>query len=134
MLVVFAFAFLFGLSLAQRPENASLCDYYAEQLYGSNGPNASQAKLVTSIVSLAFGGPPSSFRNIPDGLTGIMNAGTFQNAPIDLQPWFNGSKASTNLNNAPIGINWMDGGGTQPLSDFLIGVTDTVVINNQTNE
>ena len=132
MLVVLAFAFLFGLSLAQRPDNSSLCDYYAENLYGDNS-NVSQGKLIRGIVSLAFGGP-SGLKNDSEDLTGILNPGTFQNLPVDLQPWFNGSKDSTNLNNAPVGINWLDGGGIKPLSDFLTGVTDTVVISNSTNE
>lgn len=133
MLILLTLAFLFGLSHAQRPDNASLCDYYAESLYGDNG-NISQAKLIKSIISLAFGGP-SGLNNVSDSdLTGILNPGTFENNPIDLQPWFNGSKDSTNLNNAPIATDWLDGGGAKPLSDFLTGVTSDVVINNGTNE
>lgn len=133
MLVLLPFAFLFGLSQAQRPDNASLCDYYAGSLYGDSG-NASQAKLIKSIVSLAFGGP-SGLQNVTDSaLTGILNPGTFDNNPIDLLPWFNGSKDSTNLNNAPIATNWLDGGGIKPLSDFLTGATPDLVLNNATNE
>src|SRR5437870_2818093 len=108
MLVVFIVAFLFGLIRAQRPDNASLCDYYAERRYGDSS-NSSQAKLIKSIISLAFGGP-GKLDNVSEDLTGILNPGTFENGPIDLQPWFNGSKDSTNLNNAPVGIDWLDGG------------------------
>jgi hypothetical protein len=132
MLVVFVVAFLFGLIRAQRPDNASLCDYYAENLYGDKS-NASQAKLIKSIVSLAFGGP-GKLDNVSEELTGVLNPGNFDNGPIDLQSWFNGSKATTNLNNAPVGIDWLDGGGTKPLSDFLTGVTKDVIISNTTNE
>ena len=125
-------ALLFGLSLAQRPSNSSLCDYYAGDLYGQS-TEATQAKLIKSIVSLAFAGPA----NMPDvrpEVTGILNPGKFNGQYIDLQGWFNGSKDSTNLNNAPVGIDWLDGGGRQPLSDFLTGKTQNVVISNSTNE
>jgi hypothetical protein len=128
-----AFAFLFGLSAAQRPENASLCDYYASQKYGDAG-NSSQAKLVRSIVSLAFGGPPPGLQNVSEDLTGILNPGTFENTPVDLRQWFNGEKATTNLNNAPIGIDWLDGGGVQPLYDFLDGSAENLALDNKTNE
>lgn len=131
MLFILLFAFLCGLSRAQRPDDATLCDYYAENLYGDKS-NASQAKLVRSIVSLAFGGP-EGLQNVSEELTGILHPGNFEGISVDLQPWFNGSIDSTNLNNAPVGINWLDQ-GTQPLSDFLTGSTDTVQINNSTNQ
>jgi len=130
--MLFVLAFLLGLSLAQRPSNLPLCDYYAETQYGSN-TNDTQAKLITGIVSLAFGGP-FNLPNVSTELTGILNPGKFSDQSVDLQPYFNGSIDSTNLNNAPVGINWLDGGGTQPLSDFLTGKTPQVVINNSTNQ
>lgn len=132
MLVPLLLISLFALSTAQRPDNSSLCDYYAESLYVDNS-NASQAKLIRSIVSLAFGGP-KGLSNVAEGLTGILHPGNFDGQAVNLQPCFDGTKDSTNLNNAPVGINWLDGGATQSLSDFLTGVSDTVSISNNTNE
>ena len=85
------------------------------------------------IVALAFAGG-ANLPNVSSNLTGILNPGTFQGNHVDLQPWFNGSIDSTNLNNQPVGIDWLDGGGVQPLHDFLSGVTPNVTIGNSTNE
>lgn len=119
-------------STAQRPDDASVCDYYAEERYGANDTE-SQHNLVKHIVSLAFEGG-SALDNKSETLTGILRPGKFDEKDVDLRSWFNGSRASTNVNNAPIGINWLDGGGTEPLSDFLTGTTSDLVLGNTTNQ
>ncbi|KAH7368927.1 hypothetical protein B0T11DRAFT_277864 [Plectosphaerella cucumerina] len=119
-------------STAQRPDDASVCDYYAEERYGANDTE-SQHKLVKHIVTLAFEGG-TALDNTSSTLTGILQPGRFDDKDVDLRSWFNGSRASTNVNNAPIGINWLDGGGTEPLSAFLTGSTDDVVLGNTTNQ
>ncbi|RDW85948.1 hypothetical protein BP5796_04273 [Coleophoma crateriformis] len=121
-----------GLSLAQRPSTASTCDYYAEQLYGTNTSDT-QHKLIESIVSLAFGGG-STVPNVSTSLTGIFNPGSFQSLNVDLRPWFDGSLASTNLNNQGVGVDWLDGGGAAPLHEFLNGTTSSVILSNTTNQ
>lgn len=126
------FALLFSLSLAQRPSNSSLCDYYAGKLYGESN-DTTQDALIYSIVSLAFGGP-GNLSGVSQNLTGILNPGFFNGLGVNLIPWFDGSIDSTNLNNAPVGINWMDGGGIKPLSDYVEGVTSSVLITNNTNQ
>jgi hypothetical protein len=121
-----------GLGRTQRPTNASICDYYAEVQFGVNN-TATQLKLIKGIVALAFGGA-FNLTNVSSDITGILHPGTFGNESVDLQPWFNGSKASTNLNNQPVGINWLDGGGTDPLYKFLSGETDNLEFVNTTNQ
>lgn len=137
---VFVLAALLGRGvLAQRPSNASLCDYYAISLYGSN-TTATQFQLVQSILALAFAGAGGSgLTNVSSDLTGIFNPGTVVNPSgvkigVDLQPWFNGSIDSTNLNNQPVAINWFDAGGKTPLTAFLSGQTPNIVMPNSTNE
>lgn len=117
---------------ATRPSNATICDYYANLRYGEN-TTASQGKLMQSVVSLAFAGK-GDLPNINPEISGILNPGTFENEPVFLRPWFNGSIDSTNLNNQPVGIDWLDGGGTAPLYAFLNGSTDSVKIEGKTNE
>ena len=123
---------LFGSTIAQRPSNASVCDYYAETRYGTNSSD-SQHKLVQNIICLAFEGG-TNLTNVSSELTGILRPGKFGGVDINLISWFNGSRATTNVNNAPIGINWLDQGGPGPLSDFLTGKTDTVVLSNSSNQ
>ncbi|KFY94949.1 hypothetical protein V498_03627 [Pseudogymnoascus sp. VKM F-4517 (FW-2822)] len=120
--------------MAQRPGSVSICDYYTEERYGSASAG-NQLKMMQSIVSLAFGGPGSiDSADVPKGLTGILNPGVHDGVAVDLLPFFNGSMASTNLNNQAVGINWLDDGGIQPLVDFMTNKTDTVVLSETTNE
>jgi hypothetical protein len=130
-----------------RPENTSICDWYAARRFGS-ATAQNQLHLIQGIVSLAFGGAAtipqydsssSSYaENITSEqlqeLTGILNEGVFDNTIIDLRPWFNGSKASTNLNGQAVGVNWLDGGGAQPLQAFLGGQTEDVEIEESANQ
>lgn len=126
-------ALLVGVSIAQRPANASLCDYYASQRYGVNN-SVTQYQLVQGIVALAFGGGGNFTNGTAQDITGILNPGVFQNTSVDLQPWFNGELASTNLNNQGVGINWLDNGGKDPLYQYLNGLTPNINLKNTTNE
>lgn len=125
---------LFATILAQRPSTISICDYYTEVAYGS-ASEENQLKLVQDIVALAFAGPKSiPSKKVPKQLTGILNPGVQGGHHVDLMPFFNGTLASTNLNNLPVGVNWLDDGGLAPLSDYLTGKTKFVVLSNSTNE
>ncbi|KAL6911022.1 hypothetical protein GGI43DRAFT_34001 [Trichoderma evansii] len=120
------------VTLAQRSGNESICDYYATQRYGANN-STTQLLLVQSIVTLAYAGS-AGLPNPPDDSSGIFNKGRFDGMDVYLRPWFDGSKATTNLNNQPVGIDWLDGGATGPLLSFLNGSTNSVNINNSTNQ
>ncbi|UKZ94127.1 uncharacterized protein TrAFT101_009014 [Trichoderma asperellum] len=120
------------VTLAQRSGNESICDYYATQRYGENN-STTQLLLVQSIVTLAYAGS-AGLPNPPDDSSGIFNKGQFNGIDVYLRPWFDGSQATTNLNNQPVGINWLDGGATAPLLSFLNGSTNSVNINNSTNQ
>lgn len=132
--MLFLFFLLFATILAQRPSSISICDYYTQVEYGS-ASEENQFKLMQGIVALAFAGPKSiPSKNVPKELTGILNLGVEGGHRVDLMPFFNGTLASTNLNNQPVGINWLDDGGLTPLSDYLTGKTKSVVLSNSTNE
>ena len=131
-------ALTFGVTiLAQRPQNASICDYYAELLYGRN-TSQTQYQLTQKIITLAFAGAPPGSTNISSDLTGILNPGTFPyqgtKLGVNLLPWFNGSIDSTNLNNQAASLNWLDGGGLDPLYAFINGSTDVPTMQSSTNQ
>ena len=136
-MLLIIFAFYFGLSLAQRPSNASTCDYYAQAIYGANN-SQTQYELVQHIVTLAFAGAPPNSNGNASAVTGILNPGVFlyqgANITVDLQPWFNGSIDSTNLNNQAVGIDWLDDGGLDPLYAYLNGTSETIQLSNTTNQ
>jgi len=131
-LFVLALPLLFGMSVAQRPSNASIYDYYAQQRHGTNNSDT-QFELVQSIVSLAFGGK-FNLSNVSSEITGILNLGKFISHPVYLRPWFDGTLDSTNLNDQPIGINWLDAGGLDPLYNYLSGVTTNVALPLNSNQ
>ncbi|CAG8953770.1 hypothetical protein HYFRA_00006661 [Hymenoscyphus fraxineus] len=124
-------ALLLGTTFGQRPADATICDYYTVKLYGSN-TTESQNKLMQGIISMAWGGG-AGIPNTSD-ITGILNPGTFQGTNLNLGSYFDGSKASSNLNNVAVGINWLDGGGTQPLNNFLNSNANSIVLANNTNQ
>ncbi|KAJ3496363.1 hypothetical protein NLG97_g2719 [Lecanicillium saksenae] len=117
---------------AQRPSSQSICDYYATKRYGANNITTQQL-LMQSIVSLAYAGG-SELSNALSGSAGIFNHGQFKGQDVFLRPWFDGSKPTTNLNDQPVGVDWLDGGGTQPLIDFITGKASAVALTNQTNQ
>jgi hypothetical protein len=130
--VITYLALLFGSGFAQRPTNASVCDFYAQARYGANN-SATQLMFIQNVVCLAFEGG-SSLNNVSAELTGILRPGKFNGIDINLLQYFNGSRASTNVNNAPIGINWLDDGGTTPLAAFLSEESQPLVLANTSNQ
>jgi hypothetical protein len=130
---VFAYVALFlGSATAQRPTNATVCDYYAQARFGANS-SETQLNFIQHVVCLAFEGG-SRLNNVSSDITGILRPGKFNGVDINLLQYFNGSKASTNVNNAPIGINWMDQGGTTPLAAFLAGDSQTLTLADSSNQ
>ncbi|KUJ10440.1 uncharacterized protein LY89DRAFT_626981, partial [Mollisia scopiformis] len=122
--MLFVFSLLVLPALAQRPSDASLCDYYAIQQFGVN-TTTTQFNLVQSILALAFAGP-SGLSKVSSDITGIFNPGTYQSTNVDLGPWFNGSIDSTNVNGQASSVNWIDGGWKAPLTAFLAGKTSSI--------
>lgn len=123
---------LFGSGSAQRPTNASVCDYYAQAQYGANS-STTQLKWIQNVVCLAFEGG-SRLNNVSSKTTGILRPGKFNGIDINLLQYFNGSTKSTNVNNAPIGVNWLDDGGTVPLAAFLSGESQSLVLADDKNQ
>jgi hypothetical protein len=121
-----------GFGFAQRPSTATVCDFYAQARYGANS-SETQLKFIQNVVCLAFEGG-SKLNNVSSDLTGILRPGKFNGIDISLLQYFNGSKASTNVNNAPIGITWLDQGGTVPLASFLAGESQTLNLSSSSNQ
>ena len=132
MLATIALTLLLTVSLAQRLLNDIICDYYTFQLYGTN-LIVNQFYLVQELVTLALVGG-SSLSNANSNLTGILNPGTYQGTRVDLRGYFDASLLSSNILSEPAAINWLDGGGIQPLVNFLTGGVSNVTIASTTNQ
>lgn len=112
-------AFLLGLGhvLAQRPSDQSICDYYTTALLKQNTPS-NQYTLLTLLVNTVVIGnytQPNTGVTVP----GILAPGTYNGEEVNLLPYFNGCLESTNVNERPSSVNFLDGGGAAPLKQNM---------------
>jgi hypothetical protein len=78
--------------IVSRPDNQSICDYYAEQLHGESNITT-QLRLMQAIVAYAYAGGDAVLRptkNATNG-TGIFNPGQYNGKDVFLRSWFDGS-------------------------------------------
>ncbi|SCV70171.1 BQ2448_1565 [Microbotryum intermedium] len=114
-------------SLAQRPTNTSICDYYTTALL-KNNTGANQLTLLTLLVNTAVIGNYSSI-NVGVAVPGILNPnGTYNGTVVNLVPYFSGALASTNRGGTGVSVNFLDGGGAAPL------MNNTAANSNSTNQ
>ncbi|KAM3438553.1 hypothetical protein NHJ13734_004113 [Beauveria thailandica] len=134
--VVFTAALLLASSIqpaaATRADGTPICDYYAKELYGDN-TKSNQLKLMTSIVAFAYAGG-EKLKNADKNSTGIFNVGSLDSKALYLRPYFDGTMNTTNLNDQAVALNWLDGGGVDPLRAFINGTKDTADIKKGTNQ
>src|SRR5579862_6223919 len=99
-----------SLTVAQRPSNTSICDYYTDALL-KNNTAANQLKLLTLVVNTVVIGNYTT-PNVGISVPGILKPGTINGTAVNLAPYFNGGLASTN-GGGPQGevVNFLDGGG-----------------------
>ncbi|KHN95614.1 uncharacterized protein MAM_06455 [Metarhizium album ARSEF 1941] len=117
---------------ASRQDGQAICDFYAEKYYGESNVTT-QHLLMQGIVAYAYAGGDT----LPDpkpNSTGIFNEGNFNGDNVFLRPFFDGSMATTNFNSRPTRIDWLDGGGLDPLLAFLNGSTKTALIKPKSNQ
>ncbi|GAM91249.1 hypothetical protein ANO11243_092960 [Dothideomycetidae sp. 11243] len=104
-----------GVATAQRPTNTSICDYYTTGVFMDN-TGANQYKLVSAVVNRAVIGNKTA----NPMLTGIVGAGTYNGAQVNLAPYFTGALNSTN-NGGMMGesVNFLDDGGATPIMNGM---------------
>lgn len=93
----------------------SVCDKYTMALLKDNTPE-NQATLVTLLVKTAalgsFTGPGTQLDSLPGSMVkvpGILAPGEVNGEKINLMPYFTGELASTNVDDKPTSVNWLDG-------------------------
>jgi hypothetical protein len=103
-----------GGAVAQRPSDMPICDYYTTALLKRNNAT-NQYTLLTLLVNTAVIGNYTKPNMLM--VPGILNPdGTYNNTPVNLMQYFDGSFNSTN-NGGSSGarVNFLDGGGAAPL-------------------
>ena len=93
----------------------SLCDKYTMALLGENTA-ANQKLLLTLVVNTAVIGNYTQ-PNVGIKVKGILSPGMYNGVEVNLLKYFDGSGYTTNVNNVPSRVNFLDGGGAVPLKE-----------------
>ncbi|GAP83484.1 hypothetical protein SAMD00023353_0201500 [Rosellinia necatrix] len=108
---------------AQRPENTTICDYYTTALLKENTAD-NQATLLTLIVNTVVIGNYTE-PNVGVTVPGILAAGKYNGADVNLLPYFTGELESTNKGgDHGVSVNFLDDGGAEPLKKNKPANTD----------
>ena len=108
-----------------RPNTTSICDYYTTALKG-NSSAASEYAVLTKLVNTAVIGNYTPCVAGTAGLAGILAPAHYGGEDVNLLPYFNGCLNSTNDNNMSSVVNFLDGGGAEPLKmDMPANANDT---------
>ena len=102
-----------GSTLAQRPSSTSICDYYTTALL-KDDTGANQYALLTVLVNTVVIGNYTPCA-VGGAVPGILAPAYYGGEQVNLLPYFNGCLESTNVNNVPSSVNFLDGGGAAPL-------------------
>jgi len=109
-----ALAVAAGTAQAQRPEDTSICDYYTTALLKENTAD-NQATLLTLVVNTVVIGNYTE-PNVGIKVPGILAPGKFNDADVNLLPYFTGELASSNRGGEKgVSVNFLDDGGAEPL-------------------
>lgn len=107
-----------GTTVAQRPANESICDYYTTALLKVNNAT-NQYTLLTLLVNTAVIGNYTQ-PNVGVSVPGILSPGMYNGTKVNLLPYFDGGLASTNMGGKMgVAVNFLDGGGAAPLKQNM---------------
>jgi len=108
-----------GANAAQRPSEISICDWYAEDLFGANTA-ANQQLLMTYILNTAILGNYTQ-PNVGIAVTGVAGISVFNGTTVDVITYFDAALYSTNDGTTPHGVakNFLDDGGATPLMNSM---------------
>lgn len=98
---------------AQRPSDTPICDYYTTALLKENNAT-NQATLLTLLVNTVVIGN-YTMPNVGVKVPGILAEGKVDDEDVKLAPYFSGALKSTNRGDKPTCVNFLDGGGAEPL-------------------
>lgn len=101
----------------------SLCDKYTTALFKQDTA-ANQYSLLVALVNTVVIGNYTQ-PNVGISVPGILTPTTYMGEKVDLLPYFNGCLKSSNVNNMPASVNFLDDGGAAPLKMNKPSNTDT---------
>ncbi|RFU26946.1 hypothetical protein B7463_g9387, partial [Scytalidium lignicola] len=122
---VFILSLFSGLAASQRPSNISICDWYAEKLFGANSA-ANQQLVMTHITNTAIIGNYTT-PNVGISVRGIAPITNYNGTDVNLLNYFDAALDSTNDGVTPHGVAklFLDDGGATPLAMSLASIGNT---------
>lgn len=108
-----------GAATAQRPANVSMCDFYAQKIFGNNNATTQQG-VMTLIANTAIIGNYTT-PNVGVSVTGIAPISVFNGTTVNLLLYFIPALNSTNDGVTTHGVPklFLDDGGAVPLGKSL---------------
>ncbi|KAI8903631.1 hypothetical protein EDD86DRAFT_250344 [Gorgonomyces haynaldii] len=103
--------------VSERPSNVPICDFYTQKIFGQNNAQ-NQVKLLTKLVNTVVIGNYTAGTTV-DGIVGILAPVVVNGERVDLAGFFNGQLQTTNVGGIPSRVNFLDGGGAEPLKQDL---------------
>ncbi|KAI8903632.1 hypothetical protein EDD86DRAFT_250345 [Gorgonomyces haynaldii] len=98
---------------SDRPSNVPICDFYTQKIFGQNNAQ-NQVKLLTKLVNTVVIGNYTAGTTVP-GVVGILAPVVVNGERVDLSGFFNGQLQTTNVGGVASKVNFLDGGGADPL-------------------
>ena len=113
-LSLFSLLAVLGFTLADRPSDVSICDYYTTALL-KDDTAANQETLLILVVNTAVIGNYTQ-PNVGIAVPGILALpASYNGVSVNLLQYFDAELVSTNVNGVPSVVNFLDGGGAAPL-------------------
>eukprot|EP00271_Cylindrocystis_brebissonii_P013011 TRINITY_DN32552_c0_g1_i1.p1 TRINITY_DN32552_c0_g1~~TRINITY_DN32552_c0_g1_i1.p1 ORF type:complete len:317 (+),score=10.93 TRINITY_DN32552_c0_g1_i1:139-1089(+) len=127
--VLLAMLTLATVAMAARPTNTTICNYYTNATFG-NDNHTNQYLLLKILVNTVVIG---NYTATPTGISvpGILQEATLLNETVNLAPYFTGALNTTNVNEVPSQVNFLDGGGATPLTYNNPSNDSTTCASNQ---
>lgn len=121
------FLIALGLGLSRsalaQAANESLCDKYTTALLKDNNGTNQYTLLTLLVNTVVIGNYTQPNKN---AVPGILANGTFNGTAVNLLPYFDGSLESSNRGGSSgVSINFLDGGGAEPLKQNQPADDDT---------
>ena len=99
---------------SQRPNSTSVCDYYANALFGASNVTTQSGLLTALVNTVVIGNYTTPNHNAVPGI--LATDATYNGTKVDLAKYFDGSMRVTNTGKSHgVSVNFLDGGGADPL-------------------
>lgn len=108
---------LLVVSVSLASAQTSLCDKYTKALLTDVTPENEYLLLRLLVNRVIIGNFTPTATGVP--VPGILAPGVVNGVAVNLLPFFNGQLKTTNVDNAPGFVNFLDGGGAAPLKQNL---------------